>query len=68
MEKENVCFKEAQREGFTIMRKSFPIVPGRVGIESTKHLYLRPVVKRFSLYKPKRHGYNQHHLTCRASS
>jgi len=27
-----------------------------------------PHLKRFPLCKPKRHGYNQHHLTCRASS
>jgi len=27
-----------------------------------------PSVKRFPLCKPKRHGYNQHHLMCRASS
>ena len=27
-----------------------------------------PSLKRFPLCKPKRHGYNQHHLTCRASS
>ena len=27
-----------------------------------------PSLKCFPLCKPKRHGYNQHHLTCRASS
>ena len=39
-----------------------------VGQDTDRIRCIPPSLNRFPLCKPKRHGYNQHHLTCRASS